>query len=82
MEFFASGTPVVNRLQLANLPTLANAALIWWPTNSPGFVLQQNPALGSTNWSNAAEAVDTAGTNYQATILTTNGPRFFRLLHQ
>jgi hypothetical protein len=26
-------------------------------------------------------AVSTVATNYQATLLTTNGPRFFRLVH-
>jgi hypothetical protein len=58
-----------------------NTLLLAWPTNFPGFTLQQNSDLKTTNWGKASEMVATAGANYQATILTTNGPRFFRLMH-
>jgi hypothetical protein len=58
-----------------------NAVLISWPTNAPGFVLQQTTALESTNWMNAAEAVSAVGTNFQATIAITNSAQLFRLRH-
>ena len=82
-------TNIINQSLVANFvaaPTLSfviqpNALVLAWPTNFSGFTLQQNSDLGTTNWGGAAEAVSTAGTNYQATVLTTNGPRFFRLVH-
>ena len=82
-------TNIINQSLVANFvaaPTLSfakqpNALLLAWPTNFSGFTLQQNSDLKTTNWGTAAEAVSTVGTNYQATILTTNGPRFFRLMH-
>jgi hypothetical protein len=82
-------TNIINQSLVANFvaaPTLSlvsqpNALVLAWPTNFSGFTLQQNSELRSTNWGMAAEAVSTSGANYQATILTTNGPRFFRLMH-
>jgi hypothetical protein len=67
-------------------PTLScveqpHALVLAWPTNFSGFTLQQNSDLRTTNWTTAAETVSPVGTNYQSTILTTNGPRFFRLMH-
>lgn len=82
-------TNVVNRSLAANFvpaPTLTavrqpGALLLAWPTNFSGYTLQQNTNLKTTHWGTAAEVVSTLGTNYQATILTTNGPWFFRLMH-
>lgn len=34
-----------------------------------------------TNWAAAAETVNPVGNNYHATVLATNGSRFFRLGH-
>jgi len=81
-------TNIVNRSLVANFfpaPTLTvgrqpGALLLAWPTNSSGYTLQQNINLNTANWTTAAETVSTAGTNYQAAIQTTNGPRFFRLI--
>ncbi len=55
--------------------------LLTWPTNSQGYALQQNTDLNRANWVAAFEAISPAGTNYQSTIQTANGPRFFRLQH-
>ena len=63
---------------LAAMPQPA-ALRLTWPTNFSGYTLQHNTNLSTTNWSRAAETVSTAGTNYQAVIPTTNGPRLFRL---
>ena len=81
-------TNIVNRSLLATFvpaPTLSvtrqpTAFLLAWSTNFPGYTPQQNSNLSTTNWTKAAETVSTAGTNYQATIQTTNGPRLFRLI--
>jgi len=55
--------------------------LLKWPTNFPGYRLEQNSDLGATNWVHAAETVAPVGTNYQATVLTTNSGRSFRLIN-
>jgi hypothetical protein len=83
-------TNVVNQSLVANFvaaPTLSlvfqpNALVVTWSTKFSGFTLQQNSDLGTTNWVVATEPVVTVATNYQATILATNGSWFFRLLHQ
>jgi len=80
-------TNLINQSLVATFvaaPTLSfatqpHALVLTWPTNFQGFTLQQSSNQRTTNWSNAAETVSTSGTNYQATLLTTNGPRFFRL---
>jgi hypothetical protein len=82
-------TNIINQSLVANFvaaPSLSlvkqpQALVLAWPTNFSRFTLQQNSDLRTTNWSKAAEAVSPVGTNYQSTILTTNGPRFFRLMH-
>ena len=81
-------TNVVSRSLVANFvpaPTLScvpqpGGFVLTWPTNFVGFSLQQNASLGTPNWLGAVEAVTTVGTNYQASIQTTNGARFFRLV--
>jgi hypothetical protein len=83
-------TNIINQSVVANFvaapllsfATKPNALVLAWPTNFAGFTLQQIFDLKTTNWGTAAEAVSTVGTNYQATIPTTNGPRFFRLMQQ
>ncbi len=82
-------TNVINRSMLATFvptPTLAVVRqppnlLLTWPTNFPAFVLQQNLDLNLSEWIPSTETVNLVGTNYQATILTTNSVRFFRLVH-
>jgi len=82
-------TNIVNRTLLATFapaPTIsvskqAATLLLTWPTNFSGFTLQQNPDLNTTNWNTATETASIIGSNYQAVIQTTNGPRFFRLIH-
>lgn len=81
-------TNLVHRSLVANFvaqPQLAfsrpqpGVIVVTWPTNFTGFVLQQNANLATTNWMPATTGVSIGGTNYQANIPTTNGPRFFRL---
>jgi hypothetical protein len=61
--------------------TSSNYVGLSWPTNSTGFTVQQNSNLAITNWVNATDAVNIVNANYQASIPTTNGTRFFRLGH-
>ena len=79
---------VINQSLVANFgpklmvsPSLPGSLVIGWITNFSGYVLQQNTNLHTTNWSTAAETISPVGGKYEATILTTNGPRFFRLQH-
>lgn len=85
-------TNIVNQSFVANFILNPNPPLqtqrtgvgsfvLLWPTNYSGFTLQQIPSLNSTNWTVALEAISNSGPNYQATIITTNGPRYFRLRH-
>ena len=80
-------TNIVNRSLVANFaPSLmskpqAHTLTVSWLTNFNGYVLQQCSDLRTSNWIGAAEAFGLAGSNYQATLNLTNGPRFFRLRH-
>lgn len=81
-------TNIVNRSLVANFvpslmsrPPQSHTLTVSWLTNFSGYVLQQSLNLSGSNWSSAAEGFSRVGTNYQATINLTNGPRFFRLMH-
>jgi hypothetical protein len=61
-------TNIVNQSLIANFviapnpqrqlrSVTAHAFVIQWPTNYAGFVLQENAALGTTNWVNSTNAV-------------------------
>ncbi len=81
-------TNILNRSLVANFgPNLSlsggspHALVLTWLTNFPTYTLQQTTNLGTTNWSAAAEPFSIVGSNYQTTVQTTNGLRFFRLQH-
>jgi hypothetical protein len=87
-----SFTNILNRSLVANFVVNPNPPVrvesitaqqfvIRWPTNYTGFALQQNSSLNTTNWLDAAETVSAIGSNFEATIMTTNSARFFRLKH-
>jgi hypothetical protein len=63
------------------LPVEPGAFTIAWSSNYAGFMLQENSALGGTNWNNATNNVNVVGTESQVIVATTNGTRFFRLKH-
>lgn len=55
--------------------------LLSWPTNSDGFVLQQNVALGIPNWTTVTNTpLLTNGVNQVALPTTTGGSSFYRLV--
>jgi hypothetical protein len=65
------------------IQTAANqTALLYWPTNSGNFVLQQNLSLGTQNWVQNTNPVNLVnGTNKVTVNLSTNS-FFFRLIQQ
>jgi len=67
--------------QMSVTASAPGSLVIAWPTNAPGFVLQQDSDLGTTNWSNVTNAVTVVGTNSQVTISPLIGNGFFRLMH-
>jgi hypothetical protein len=70
----------VPRLMLPSAPP--HTLTIAWVTNFSGYQLQQNSDLRTTNWGIASNAtINIVVGNYQAAIPTTNGTRFFRLMH-
>ena len=71
--------PPLPTLQIAT--TGLNSIQLSWPTNSPGFTLQQNSNLGTTNWVNATNSVSIVDTNNEVTITPLLGNGFFRLVY-
>lgn len=71
--------PVINTPRLEIQLTQTNTALLTWPTNASGFVLQQNFNLTTTNWQNATNALGITGTNNQVVRPRLEGNEFFRL---
>jgi hypothetical protein len=55
--------------------------MITWPTNSLGYLLQQNASLMTTNWVDATNTVAVNGTNNQVIVTPETGAIFFRLRH-
>lgn len=64
--------------------TNSNSAVLSWPAAATGFVLQQDAALTSTNWSNVNTntypITVSNGTNY-VTVPVNPGNQFFRLVN-
>ncbi len=76
---------IVASVQLPGSPlltitrTATNTVVVAWPSPSSGFVLQQNPAVGPTNWANVAQTPDDNGTLKSIVINPPTGNLFFRL---
>lgn len=75
--------------RLTNSPKLnlgkTNGSIAFsWPVASPNFVLQQNPDLGTTNWTTLTNTPTLIFTNLQdqITFPATNSSGFFRLSTQ
>jgi len=50
-----------------------------WPTNTTGFGLQQNSALGSSNWSIVTSPVSIVDDRNQVVVKPDNRANFYRL---
>ena len=59
--------------------TTTNTAMIYWPSPSPGFNLQANTSLATTNWVTPAESVTDNGTIKYILVNPPTGNRFYRL---
>lgn len=65
------------QLQLGALD--ATSIILKWPTNYPGFTLQENPGLTPAGWINSTNLISVDGANYSGTMAMGFHPRFFRL---
>ena len=66
---------------LSILRTTTNAVVVFWPLPSTGFVLQENPIVNTTNWTDVGTSPTTNGPNLQVVVPSPLGNRFYRLRH-
>jgi hypothetical protein len=59
--------------------TSTNTVIVAWPAPSTGFSLQQNAALGTTNWLGVTNSQTVVGSEKQVLISLPAGNRFYRL---
>lgn len=59
--------------------TTTNTAVVYWPSPSTGFTLQQNTNAGSTNWVTVSENVNDNGTNNFIIVNPPAANHFYRL---
>jgi hypothetical protein len=73
-------TPGSPLLSISSTPT--NTAMIFWPSPSTGFILQQNTnGVSSLNWSNVVTTPTDNGTIRYIIVNPPTGNRFYRLVH-
>ena len=60
-------------------PTTTNTAVVSWPFPSTGFALEQNPTLGTTNWTSVTNTVSNDGSLNRVVVPANTGNRFYRL---
>ncbi len=81
----STSVQTISNFSFASIPPAAiqygnSKATISWPGGTPGFTLQQNSDLSSTDWTDVARSpVLTNGTN-QITIHAGTGNMFYRLV--
>ena len=64
---------------LLTITKSGGSVIVSWPSSSTGFVLQENMALGTTNWSNVLTVPSDNGTNKSVTVSPPIGNKFYRL---
>ena len=77
-SFIAVQTPGAPLLTIRG--TTTNAVLVMWPSPSPGYALQQNSDINTTNWLPVLPAPVDNGTTKTVTITPASGRKFFRLM--
>ena len=77
-SFIAVPTPGAPPLTIRG--TTTNAVLVTWPSPSPGYALQQNSDINTTNWLPVLPAPVDNGTNKTVIITPASGRKFFRLV--
>ena len=76
---------IIAAVQTPGAPTLrvvlssTNTVIVAWPAPSTSFNLQQNAAVGTTNWTSVTNFQYTVGGEYQVIISPPTGNRFYRL---
>jgi hypothetical protein len=60
--------------------TRTNSVMVFWPSPSAGFSLQQNTNPGTTNWVAPAQSVNDDGTNRFIIVNPPAGNRYYRLI--
>jgi hypothetical protein len=63
--------------------TISNktSIILSWPSGAMGFVLQQNSAFGSTNWTTYSGTISSNATTLSVTVPSSSGNSLFRLKH-
>ena len=59
--------------------TTTNTAVVSWPFPSTGFALEQNPVIGTTNWTSVTNTVSNDGSFNRVVVPANIGNKFFRL---
>jgi hypothetical protein len=59
--------------------TATSTVVVAWPAPSTGFSLQQNSALGTTNWGSVTNTPTLVGSEQQVIISPSTGKRYYRL---
>jgi hypothetical protein len=73
-------TPGAPLLSIAR--TTTNTVVVFWPSPSTGWTLQQNTnSISSVNWSNAPGTILDDGTTKSLIVNPPAGIRFYRLSH-
>jgi hypothetical protein len=65
--------------RLSALVTKTNSVLVYWPSPSTGYALQQNLNLGTANWTTPSETIQDNGVIRYVVVTAPAGRRFFRL---
>jgi hypothetical protein len=66
---------------LSVILTATNTVVITWPSTSPGFILQQNPAVETQNWTEIPGSPPIVNGSFEVIVAQPVGNRFFRLKH-
>lgn len=78
-SLFAVQTPGSPTLRI--FMTGTNTVVLAWPAPSTGFSLQQNAALGTTNWVGVPNVPTVVGGENQVILTPQPGNEYFRLSH-
>src|SRR2546427_1362679 len=76
---------VIAAVQTPGAPTLTvtrtttNTAVVSWPFLSTGFALEQNPTLGTTNWTSVTNTVSNDGSFKWVVVPANTANKFYRL---
>ena len=76
---------IVAAIQTPGAPTLTvtltttNTAVVSWPFPSTGFALEQNPTIGTTNWTSVTNTVSNDGSFNRVVVPANTGNKFYRL---